>query len=210
MQCGWLLFVINVEDVVDDVGVDVFSCCPCCYCCSFSALVLDLIVAASATPWIMIKIDREGYAFSDILSAATMPVHLTSADDIQRYPVIWLFRDLGAGFAVEIKTLDLNGMIGNEKNEHAIQCSTLTASIMLHMQLKLYYFASHDDEFFLADDQTHKTTRRDRRLDSSTDRLKGPSEPVLPLRIPPRGPKAKPVPVILPALISNLRVSPRI
>lgn len=112
-------------------------------------------VAASAAPWIMTKFNRRGYAFSDILYAATIPVDLTSADDIQRYPVIRLFRDplhLGAGLTVEIKPLDLNGMIGNEKKEHAIRYSTLTASIMLHEQLKLYYLASDDDEFFPADD----------------------------------------------------------
>ena len=112
-------------------------------------------VAASAEPWIMTKFDRSGYAFSDILYAATMPVDLTSADDFHRYPVIRLFRDplhLGAGFTVEFKSLDLNGMIGNEKKEHAIRYSTLTASIMRHEQLKLYYLASDDDEFFPADD----------------------------------------------------------
>ena len=108
-------------------------------------------VPGSAEPWIMTKFNQRGYAFSDILYATTSPVDLTSADDIQRYPGIRLFPDslhLAAGFTVEVKPLDPNGSIGKEEMEHAIRYSTLTASIMLHEELKLCYLASDDDNFF--------------------------------------------------------------
>ena len=59
---------------------------------------------------------------------------------------------LAAGFTVEIKPLNLNSSIGKDKMEHAIQYSTLTASIMLHEELKLCYLASDDDDFFLMPD----------------------------------------------------------
>lgn len=112
-------------------------------------------VPASAVPWIMTKFDRRGYAYSDILYAATMPVDLTSADDIQRYPGIRLFPDtlhLAAGLTVEVKPLNPNGNIEKEKKDHAVRYSTLTASIMLHEELKLCYLASDDDDFFPAND----------------------------------------------------------
>ena len=108
-------------------------------------------VPVSAEPWIMTKFNQRGYAFSDILYATTTPVDLTSADDIQRYPGIRFFRDsfhLAAGFTVEVKPLNPDGSIGKDTRDHAIRYSTLTASIMLHEELKLCYLASDDDDFF--------------------------------------------------------------
>ena len=108
-------------------------------------------VPVSAEPWIITKFDRRGYAFSDILYATTTPKDLTADDDIQRCPGMRLFRDalhLPAGLTVEIKPLGSDGKIDKEKLEHAIRYSTLTASIMLHEELKLCYLASDDDDFF--------------------------------------------------------------
>ena len=73
---------------------------------------------------------------------------ISSADDIQRYPVMRLFRDsfhLSAVLTVEVKPLNTNDNIEKDKVEHAIRYSTLTASIILHEELKLYYVASDDD-----------------------------------------------------------------
>ena len=108
-------------------------------------------VPASAEPWILTKFDRRGYAFSDILYTTTTPEDLTSDDDIQRCPGMRLFRDtlhLPAGLTVEIKPLGSDKKIEKEKLEHAVRYSTLTASIMLHEELKLCYLASDDDDFF--------------------------------------------------------------
>ena len=108
-------------------------------------------VPASAEPWIITKFDRRGYAFSDILYATTTPEDLTSNDDIQRCPGMRLFRDalhLPAGLTVEIKPLDSDREVEQDKLEHAVRYSTLTASIMLHEELKLCYLGSDDDDFF--------------------------------------------------------------
>ena len=108
-------------------------------------------VAVSAEPWIITKFDRRGYAFSDILYATTASEDLTSDDDTQRCPGMRLFRDtlhLPAGLTVEVKPLGSDKKIEKEKRAHAIRYSTLTASIMLHEELKLCYLASDDEDFF--------------------------------------------------------------
>ena len=64
-----------------------------------------------------------------------------------------LFRDtlhLPAGLTVEIKPLGFDKQNQNEKPEYTVRYSTLTASIMLHEELKLCYLASDDDDFFPA------------------------------------------------------------
>ncbi|KAM0795118.1 hypothetical protein BDR22DRAFT_894476 [Usnea florida] len=91
-------------------------------------------VATSATPWIMTNFDRRGYAFSDILYAATMTVDLNSADDIQRYPVIRSIRNPLRDLTVETKALDHNGMIGNEKKDTANTARTLYRPWFRHIQ----------------------------------------------------------------------------
>ena len=99
----------------------------------------------------MTKFDRRGYAFSDILYATTTPEDLTSDDGFQRLPGMRLFRDtlhLPAGLTVEIKPLGSDKKTEKEKLEHAVRYSTLTASIMLHEELKLCHLASDDDDFF--------------------------------------------------------------
>ena len=108
-------------------------------------------VAVSAEPWITAKFKGRGYAYSDILYATTTPEDLTSDDNIQRCPGMRLSRDtlhLPAGLTVEIKPLGSDKQNQNEKLEHAVRYSTLTASIMLHEELKLCYLASDDDDFF--------------------------------------------------------------
>lgn len=77
-------------------------------------------------------------------------VGLASTDDLHRYPLIRLFREpryLAVGFTVEITPLNPNGRIGEEKVEHAVRYSTLTASIILHEELKLCYLASTRRKF---------------------------------------------------------------
>ena len=91
-------------------------------------------VATSATPWIMANFDRRGYAFSDILYAATMSVDLNAADDIQRYPVIRSIRNPLRDLTVEIKALNHNGMIGNEKKDTANPARTLYHPRFRHIQ----------------------------------------------------------------------------
>ena len=108
-------------------------------------------VPISAEPWIITKFDRRGYAFSDTLYATTTPEDLTSDDDTQRCPGMRLFRDtlhLPVGLTVEVKPLGSDKKIEKEKLEHAIRYSTLTASIMLHEELKLCYLASDVHDFF--------------------------------------------------------------
>ena len=108
-------------------------------------------VSVLVEPWVVTKFDRRGYVFSDILYALTTPVDLTSANDIQLCPGIRLYRDslhLAAGITVEVKPLNQDGRIGKKEREHAIRYATLTASIMLHEELKLCYLASDDDDFF--------------------------------------------------------------
>ena len=50
---------------------------------------------------------------------------------------------------MEIKPLKIDGRPEIEKVDHAIRYSTLTASIMLHEELKLCYMASDNPDVFL-------------------------------------------------------------
>ena len=78
---------------------------------------------------------------------------LTSANDIQLFPGMRLFKDsfhLAAELTVEVRSLNPNNSIRKENVEQAIRYTTLTASIILHKELKLCYLVSDNDGFFPA------------------------------------------------------------
>lgn len=52
------------------------------------------------------------------------------------------------GVKIEVKPLEHEGWLSDQRYKHAVRYLTLTAMIMLHEYLKLCYMSSKDEDFF--------------------------------------------------------------